>query len=178
MSDNERVVNVGSVIRKQPGSESGITMIEVLITMVIVSVGLLGVAAMILNSVENNRSAYQRTQASTLAYDMADRIRANPKTADSYNSFNTDGASQTVPACLSSDVGCDGGKLAEADKAQWARSIEGTTDSASVLPDASGKIVRNGNEFLVTIEWTESQWDEGTSEVANQMSSFVLRFNL
>ena len=45
--------------------------------MIILSVGLLGIAAMQLVSLKTNHGAYQRSQATILAYDMMDRLRAN-----------------------------------------------------------------------------------------------------
>lgn len=56
---------------------AGMTLIEVLVTLVIISVGLLGVAALQLSTVRNNYDAYVRSQAAVLASDMFDRMRAN-----------------------------------------------------------------------------------------------------
>ena len=56
---------------------SGFSLLEVLIAMIILSVGLLGIAAMQLVSLKTNHGAYQRSQATILAYDMMDRLRAN-----------------------------------------------------------------------------------------------------
>ena len=58
-------------------SQLGSTLIEVLITVLIVSVGLLGMASLQLKSVSLNHSSYQRLQATNLAYDIADRIFVN-----------------------------------------------------------------------------------------------------
>jgi type IV pilus assembly protein PilV len=65
-------------IRKQ----TGFTMLEVLVTMVIISFGLLGIAGIIMNGLKNNQSSYARSQASWLANDMVDRIRANSAILD------------------------------------------------------------------------------------------------
>lgn len=56
---------------------SGFSLMEVLIAMLILSIGLLGLAALQATSLKTNQEAYQRTQATFLAYDMIDRIRAN-----------------------------------------------------------------------------------------------------
>lgn len=56
---------------------AGMTLIEVLVTLVIISVGLLGVAAMQLSTVRNNYDAFVRSQAAVLASDILDRVRAN-----------------------------------------------------------------------------------------------------
>jgi type IV pilus modification protein PilV len=63
---------------KPPGmGQHGFTLVEVLVTVVILAVGLLGLAGLQAVSMRNNHSAYERTQAVQLAYDMADRVRAN-----------------------------------------------------------------------------------------------------
>lgn len=162
------------------GLQSGITMIEVLVTMVIVSVGLLGAAAMVINGLESNRNAYLRTQASILAYDMADRIRANSAEADSYDgfSFKAGGALPEVPACVSSSSGCNASNMGAVDRAQWAASLDKSDGGVVLLPEAQGTITQSGDEFVVTVSWVESQWSEGDGEVKDQIQSFALSFNL
>lgn len=56
---------------------SGFTLIEVLIALVVLSIGLMGLAALQTAGIRRNHSANLRTQATVLAYDMADRMRAN-----------------------------------------------------------------------------------------------------
>ncbi|PAV25161.1 type IV pilus assembly protein PilV [Tamilnaduibacter salinus] len=165
-------------VKTRPGSQSGITFIEVLVTMVIVGVGLLGVAAMTLDGLNNNRSAYLRTQASLLAYDMADRIRLNSGQASSYAGFTTKGAGTSVPSCLSNNSGCSPSKLVAADKAQWASAIQGSGGDFIFLPAAQGAVTQNGDEFTVAVNWVETQWDEGAGEETDQTQTFQLTFNL
>lgn len=79
----------------------GMTLIEVLVTMVIMSVGLLGVAAMQLATVRNNSDAFVRSTAAVLAADMLDRMRANrgDALANAYNvDFGATPAETTNPA--------------------------------------------------------------------------------
>src|SRR5579859_6334825 len=59
----------------------GFSLIEVLIALVILSVGTLGIAAMMALSLQNKHSAYSRAQASDLAYTILDRMHANRATA-------------------------------------------------------------------------------------------------
>ena len=59
----------------------GFTLIEVLIALVILSVGLLGLAGLQIISLKNNQSTYARGQANLMAMDVIDRIRANPVSA-------------------------------------------------------------------------------------------------
>ena len=62
---------------KRFSSSAGFTLIEVLVALIIVSIGLLGLAGLQATSVRFNQQAYLRSQAVQQAYDMADRIRAN-----------------------------------------------------------------------------------------------------
>jgi type IV pilus assembly protein PilV len=59
----------------------GFTLIEVLITVVIIAIGLLGLAGLQMSSLNNQHEAYQRAQAMLLLHDMASRIQANSKSA-------------------------------------------------------------------------------------------------
>lgn len=57
--------------------QAGFTLLEVLVTIVVLSLGLLGYGGLQMASLKNSASAYQRSQATILAYDMIDRMRAN-----------------------------------------------------------------------------------------------------
>lgn len=56
--------------------QTGFTLIEILVTVIVLSIGLLGLAGLQATSFKFNSTAYQRSQATSLAYDIADRIRA------------------------------------------------------------------------------------------------------
>lgn len=75
--------NTASSLRKS----KGITMVEVLVSILVVSIGLLGYAGLLARSVKNNQSSYFRSQATFHAYDIIDCIRANKieALAGSYN---------------------------------------------------------------------------------------------
>ncbi len=63
-------------VMRHPG-QAGFTMVEVLVALVVLAIGLLGIAALLLNSLQSGRTAVYRTQAVNLAADLADRIRMN-----------------------------------------------------------------------------------------------------
>ena len=63
------------------GRQSGVTLIEILITLLVLAVGLLGLAALQGLSLQTGQVAYQRTQAVNIAYEVADYARANRSTA-------------------------------------------------------------------------------------------------
>ncbi len=71
-------------IISQKSRQTGFSLLEVLIAIVITSIGLLGLAGMQATGLRNNHSAYHRSQATVLAYDIADRMRSNAGTMISY----------------------------------------------------------------------------------------------
>ena len=76
----------GTMLRRS--SSRGFTMIEVLVTIAILMIGLLGLAALQTNATVAELEAYQRSQALVLVQDMADRISANKANADSYKQID------------------------------------------------------------------------------------------
>jgi len=120
---------------------SGFTLIEVLITIIVLAIGLLGMAALQSTGLKNNNSAYMRSQATVLAYDMADRMRANSK--GTY-------AAVAVPAgpdatCKTPPGGCAVDAMAKNDIYEWDKQIK------AILPASSGVITVSANN-VVTIE--------------------------
>ncbi len=173
--------------------QTGFTMIEILVTMVVLAIGLLGIAGMQAYGMRNNHAAYTKTQATNLAIDMADRIRANPNGIDNYANFDTNGTIPNDPACIT--TGCTPAELADYDKLEWSSPIRGqnkqiTTTTKPVLPQGRGLIEQSGDEFSVTILWHEPlASDQNTipkkckdfagSDIAaeeNTMACYQLRF--
>jgi len=102
------------------GQQSGFTLIEVLVSVIVLSIGLVGVATLQAVSLQNNQSAFMRSQASALAYDLADRMRSNVLTADS-NLYDP-GTAATITTCKTA-VGCTPQQLAQNDLAEWNAAI-------------------------------------------------------
>lgn len=127
---------------------------EVLIALLVLAIGLLGLAALQTIGIKLNQESYLRSQAVLIAYDIIDRIRANPvaKTAGSYNSIATTDTF-TAPACTGAGANCTTGDIATYDLASWKARI------ASTLPMGTGSISTNGNRRTVTIGWRETDLD-------------------
>jgi type IV pilus assembly protein PilV len=68
-----------------PRSQAGMTLIEVLVTVMILAIGLLGAAVIQLNALKFTDSSRMTSQASFIAYDMLDRMRANPHADYTWN---------------------------------------------------------------------------------------------
>lgn len=172
----------------------GVSLIEVLISIVLVSIVLLGAAGMALTSMNENQSAYYRSQANALAYDMADRIRLNSGFAllddDNYE-FNS-GIVADIPsavACPTAVGGCSSSDQASQDLREWAENfidlagigVDGAGYQA-LIPNAVGQIVRNDanpEQFTVTISWQESDWNvSGGNNKGNKSHQLDLSFRV
>lgn len=121
-------------------------MVEILVTIVILAIGLLGLAGLQATGLKNNQSAYLRTVAMQQAYDMADRIRANPvaKDAGDYDSISGIGSD---PGCITS--GCTPAQMAQYDAYAW------NTDNDTLLPSGQGTVTHSGKLFTVTLMWDD-----------------------
>lgn len=143
-----------SLVNYQRNSQAGIGLIEILISLLILSVGLLGLASMQANGLKHNRNAYFRTQATILAYDIADRMRANSTQVEN-GTYVEDYGTASGTACTSN---CTPSQISTTDLIQWKNNI------SSQLPAGDGKIVDNGsNNFDVTIKWSDG--DDATPEL-------------
>lgn len=128
----------------------GVTMIEILITIFVMAVGLLGVAGMQAKSLKNNTSAYARSQAQLLAYDMLDRLRAN-RVGVSMGLYNDLLAlAPTNPNCISS--GCTVAQLAQHDAFEWSGLLDST------LASGKGKVFQNADgTYTITVQWDDNR---------------------
>ena len=120
----------------------GATLIEVLVSLLVLSIGLLGVAALLSTSVRHNHSAHLRSQATVLAHDIVDRMRAN-RTAALAGSYDTALADTVTPS--------SGGSIATTDLSQWKALL------AAALPAGRGAVSRSGSVVTITIEWDDSR---------------------
>lgn len=146
---------------KSVGRQQGLSLIEILISLVVLSVGLLGVAGMQATGMRNNHSSYTKTQASALAMDMADRIRANPGAAAAYVGLDTNVPTTfpapTAPGCITSVTNCTPAQIAAYDKYSWSQPIINTT--APLLSEGRATITRAGAVFTITLFWREPGYD-------------------
>lgn len=120
--------------------QAGTTLIEVLITVILVSVGLLGLAGLQLTTVQNTNSAAERFEASTLARDILERMRANRQ--------------QALNGEYDLDMGDDpgGAGLAGDDLDAW-------MDALGVLPNGDGSVEVDDGVVTIEVEWTDASDD-------------------
>jgi len=101
-------------IPHRPARQFGISLIEVLVALVVISIGLLGVVGLQLTGVQGNYLSYQYMQATTLAQSLADKMQSNPTGLLDNNYALTAG---TVPAAPATD--CWSATCSPADQAAW-----------------------------------------------------------
>ena len=128
--------------------QRGVGLVEVLIALLVLSIGLLGLAALQTQALKFNQGAFLRTHATTLAYDILDRMRANRDQASSTNSYIT-AAGTGIPAmttnCEASD--CSPSDMAEYDLNKWKAALQAR------LPNGDGTISVSGSIFTITTQW-------------------------
>lgn len=137
--------------------QSGFTLLEVLVAMLVLSIGLLGLAGLMAASMRNNESAYHSTQATWLAYDILDRIRAN-RTGAQAGAYN--GATLGSPAACSTAAAT--GSIAAQDIGNWKNAL------ACALPAGDGEIAvtttgANQDRIRVTVQWNDSRATSGSA---------------
>lgn len=146
-----------SIQSRTMNKNTGFTLIEVLIAMLVLAVGLLGMAGLQATSLGNNQSAYNRSQATQLAYDMADRMRANVADAGLLAGSAYLGAvpAASIAGCTAV-AGCTPAQMAQNDLFEWNRDI-GNTLPTSPAALATGTIVLAGTVFTITINWDDNR---------------------
>lgn len=142
---------------------AGFTLIEVLVALVILSVGLLGIAGMISVSLKSSGSTYIRTQATTLTYNILDRMRANRTSVNSYNIAIGQAATNT--SCLGSSANCTPADIANFDLYEWKQEL------ANDLPSGDGSVttatVGNMTQVTVTVQWNDARAQQALGEASS-----------
>jgi type IV pilus assembly protein PilV len=142
-------------------ADSGFTVVEVLVSLVVLSVGLLGIAKLILFTARSNDSAYLRSQATELGYQILDEMRANRQTAFSHG-YDTSMAA--VPNASGSCIGiaCSPTELALYDVYTWKRRLAVSTGGA--LPLGQGSITTTTTAPATTTAVVTVQWDDEAAQ--------------
>ena len=147
-------------------------MIELLVAVVIMAVGILGIAGLQVVALQQNRSALMRAEASQLANDVMDRIRVNPDVI--YSALIDADPSSTARNCNQDN--CTPTEMAEFDIAQWKCSLNSTDADGNPfsicntfgikgsLPEAEGSISKSGNIYTVKVRWVHDS-DGHTSSI-------------
>jgi type IV pilus assembly protein PilV len=134
--------------------QQGFTLLEVLIALLVLSIGLLGLAALQTTGLRSNEMASMRTTSTMLAYDISDRIRANPQgVTDGDYVIGTGPITGTPIDCTSTD--CTTAQLALFDLNQWKNAV-------ATLPGGLGDITQIAGPPLthtITVRWDQNRTD-------------------
>jgi type IV pilus assembly protein PilV len=132
-----------------PRRQAGLSLVEVLVTVVLVSVGLLGIAGLQITSVQNTNSAAQRFEATLLAEDILERMRANRSQA------------MVGRYDIAVGAGVNSVGIAQDDLTEWRASL-------AQLPAGDGGVEFDGNEVTITVQWTDASDDNPEDVTAMQ----------
>lgn len=129
--------------------QSGFTLLEVMVAIIVLSLGLLGLAGLQAATLRNNQTAHYRAIAIQQTYDMADRLRANQAGVIAGNYNNLDASIPASPDCVAGV--CTPANMAVADHSQW------NNNNARMLPGGTGTVVGTAAAgFDITISWVEN----------------------
>jgi type IV pilus assembly protein PilV len=146
--------------------QRGVSLVEVLVAVVVLSIGLLGLAGLQASGMRVGQSSIHRGQAAQLAYDMVDRLRVNIPNAASYNIALADAppTTDTIPA---------------RDLRDWRRRLLS-------LPGGTGSVAVAGKEVTIVVQWDDTRGgnvlrgndDDNAARAALQASQFRITTQL
>jgi len=128
-------------------AERGFSLIEVLIALIIMSVGMLGIASLYVQSMQAGRTSLFRHNAVTLAGDVADRMRANPTGANAYTGGGADNN------CIAQGTNCSNVQMAAQDIFGWTQQAIDTLPNGLVAITFDNTV--NPPSYTIAITWDE-----------------------
>ena len=157
------------VIARELTRQAGFGFVEVLVALLLISVGFLNIAGLQTAAKKANYDSLQRTTAVILARDIAEKMRANPISLDQYltGAAGVGGGTLTQPA-VTCTVGsqCNGGQLADYDLWLWEQALDGASESRTIdgnVTDTGGLVTPTGcitgppagiaGVYTITIVW-------------------------
>ncbi len=152
--------------------EVGFTLLEVLIALVLFSVGILGVGALLIVLQKTSNSSYVQQEAVQYAYDIIDRMHANQATtlAGGYNIPLLGTPPPVAPPCLG--FTCTPAQIATYDLSEW------LTQLNTNLPKGTGTIktlgVGNYTTVTVTVSWNDSLTQKTLGETVTPSTTYTL----
>ncbi len=132
---------------RQPARQNGFSLVEVLIALIIMSVGMLGIATLFVQSMQAGRTSMFRHHAVTLAGDVADRIRANPRAGIAYTGQGANNA------CIASGNDCDEVAMASNDIFFWDQQVVESLPAGDVTVAFDDTVIPP--LYTITVDWDE-----------------------
>lgn len=152
-------------LSQTPVNQRGVGMIEVLVTVIIMAVGLMGLASLQMHNLKSVNGTEQRTLATLMAYDLAERIRSNKGAG--LAAYRAEGA---IGAVACSD--CSLAQIAQDDLHNWQAEL-----TASGLNEAVGRVTFDAAGHLeIKISWDQADKYAATSNADGvDTKSFTLK---
>ncbi len=152
----------------------GFTLIEVMVSMLLVAIGLLGMMSFQLQGLRNNLHTEAFTQAVVLAQDMAERMRSNRGGWED-GSYDNISANESSSGCFS---GCEFKQIADTDAVEWAQHIADVLPgkgNASIDSDSAfGSVTKNTTASLQYWNIEVTWYEKSTVDGQHQAKSYVL----
>jgi type IV pilus assembly protein PilV len=160
--------------------QKGVSLLEVLISVLVLSVGLLGLGGLQLHSLKSSNDAHFRTVASFLASDLGDRIRINPEGValagyEISESQSTSICENTTPKLCTESNTCSVSELATFDLYQIACGVKKGSNvslgmknllpSATLSVDCGGVTCDGDTEHTITLKWVQTDNQDADNDV-------------
>jgi len=147
-------------------AQHGVSIVEALVALLVLSIGMLGIAVMYLESVKANRTALSRTQAIQLVNDMADRIRANRGAGDKYTLTASSKLTGAIDYCTKNN--CTSDQLANYDLLQWVDAVDktlphggdGKTAPQGTITYTPGALTSDPGRYTIQASWKDAGSDD------------------
>lgn len=146
--------------------QQGFTMVEILVALLVLAIGLLGVAGVQALAMKSTTNSHVRSQANLLAYDMVERMRANVPGVEA-GAYNNISSAPTQPSCGSS---CSPSQMAAIDASEWYSSLQG-----SLFGFSSASVVYASGVATVTINWNERDYGNDSVSQTYQLDARILQ---
>lgn len=146
--------------------QTGVGLIEILIAIVILSIGFLAAAKMQVEGMRYSQGAYFLSQGNFMLRDMTDRMRANYQGVvdGHYKNFTTNSGT-SEPACIAASTRCSPAQIAQGDLHAWSKYLYAPANAVNFKPllpsfdtlAASGQINHNAatDVYTVSVKWGE-----------------------
>lgn len=143
------------ILTSSPNTQRGLGLIEVMVSVLVLALGLLGVAAMQALALRGGQGSLESTQAVMASNSIIEAMRVNRANAGSY-AYDGTAACNTVPAA--------GTSLATNDINHWVTELKTTIGNNATDTTTCGKIVNDGGgKFTVTVQWDDSRAGGGST---------------
>lgn len=139
---------------KRHRRQRGFTLIETLVAMVVMAVGMLGIAALYIEGLRSGQASVARTTAVTLAADMADRIRANPTVPASYVGVSPGAGGNNQ--CVNGPGPCTPAQVAQDDWFWWRQDVQARLPGGAVAQIAiNNAAAAPAVQYSIQLSWPE-----------------------